>query len=182
MKKSYSVHSFENFLNNVVINEYRVLIRNFVSTLFSNTMLKLYLFNSKKFKQLPFFVLSKTNLLFKQSIKNSVSLDQVFQNTAIQIAIKFNQEPIYTNPISPNLSFIPFIDEVESNFSETQLQQHNLDSIIQVENINSDYDYVTSNLENSIQDEKNTCCFPYFKLNKARKFRKWFKNNLIPTS
>jgi len=160
MKKSYSVHSFENFLNNVIINEYLVLIRNFVSTLFYNTMLKLYLFNSKKFKQLPFFVLSKTNLLFKKSIKNSVSLDQVFQKTAI--AIKFNQEPIYINPISPNLSFIPFIDEVESNFSETQLQQHNLDSIIQVENINSDYDYVTSNLENSIQDEKKNMLLSIF--------------------
>jgi len=82
MKKSYSVHSFENFLNNVIINDYLVLIRNFVSTLFYNTMLKLYLFNSKKFKQLPFFVLSKTNLLFKKSIKNSVSLDQVFQKNS----------------------------------------------------------------------------------------------------
>ena len=93
--------------------------------------------------------MTKINQYLKHSIKKSVSLDQVFQKSSIQIPVEQRYfHPIYENLFDPSLINIPFIEEV-SNRSMSMPDQilNNLNLITQIENSDSDYDTVYSKSE-----------------------------------
>jgi hypothetical protein len=174
MKKSYSHLSFETFLNNIIINEYQILINELKLTLFNKTIIKLNLLNKKKINRITFIILTKINQYLKHSIKKSVSLDQVFQKSSIQIPVKQRYfHPIYENLFDPSLINIPFIEEV-SNRSMSMPDQilNNLNFITQIENSDSDYDTLyskseLSSLESRKSKKNKICCFAFLRQKKA---------------
>jgi len=137
-------------------------------------MIKLNLLNKKKVKRITFIVLTKINQYLKQSIKNSVSLDQVFQKSSIQIPVEQRYfQPIYENFFDPSLINIPFFEEV-SNRSMSMPDQilNNLNLITQIENSDSDYDTVYSKSELSSLESKKIkknkiCCFAFLRQKKT---------------
>jgi len=172
MKKSYSNLSFDTFLNNIIINEYQILINELKLSLFNNTMIKLNLLNKKKINRITFIVLTKINQYFKQSLKKSVSLDQVFQKSSIQIPVEHRYfHPIYENIFDSSL--IPFIEEVSNrSMSMTDQILNNLNFITQIKNSDSDYDTVNSkseipSLESKKSKKNKICCFAFIRQKKA---------------
>ncbi len=112
-------------------------------------MIKLNLLNKKKVKRITFIVLTKINQYLKQSIKNSVSLDQVFQKSSIQIPVEQRYfQPIYEKFFDQSLIKIPFFEEVPNrSMSMPDQILNNLNLITQIENSDSDYDTVYSKSE-----------------------------------